>query len=163
VPYVAIQSMLDGGAPHGLHYYWRSHRLRELSSGVIDEVLAGLESITSPLSQIGLWAVGGAASRVDPSATAVGAREEGFEVNVVGAWTPSDDSPSRHIGWVRGCWDALQPWSTGVYANFLSDEGSLGVKAAYGARLARLTALKDRFDPTNFFRMNGNIPPSGSA
>jgi hypothetical protein len=47
-----------------------------------------------------------------------------------------------------------------VYANFLSDEGPAGVETAYGARLTRLVALKDRFDPTNFFRLNGNIPPS---
>ncbi len=52
------------------------------------------------------------------------------------------------------------PHSTGVYVNFLSDEGASGVKAAYGQRLERLVALKDRYDPTNFFRLNANIPPS---
>jgi hypothetical protein len=48
----------------------------------------------------------------------------------------------------------------GVYANFLSDEDTAGVGAAYGKRLQRLTALKDRYDPTNFFRLNANIPPT---
>jgi hypothetical protein len=47
-----------------------------------------------------------------------------------------------------------------VYVNFLSDEGKAGIDAAYGKRLKRLTALKDRYDPTNFFRLNANIPPS---
>ena len=55
----------------------------------------------------------------------------------------------------------LRPHSVGVYANFLSDEDAAGVEAAYGARLRRLTALKDRYDPTNFFRLNQNIKPSG--
>jgi len=50
-----------------------------------------------------------------------------------------------------------------VYANFLSDEGLAGVETAYGGRLTRLVALKDRFDPTNFFRLNGNIPPNRRA
>ena len=48
----------------------------------------------------------------------------------------------------------------GVYANFLSDEGAAGVESAYGDRLKRLTALKDRYDPDNVFRLNANIPPS---
>jgi FAD/FMN-containing dehydrogenase len=47
-----------------------------------------------------------------------------------------------------------------VYANFLSDEGPEGVEAAYGTRLRRLTALKDRYDPGNVFRRNANVPPS---
>jgi hypothetical protein len=161
VPYVAVQSMLDGGAPHGLHYYWRSHRLTDLSGPVVDKVLAGVESITSPLSQVGLWAVGGAAGRVSASATAVGPRQVGFEANITAAWLPSDGNGARHVGWVRDTWEALKPHSAGVYANFLSDEGADGVRAAYGDRLERLTALKDRFDPTNFFRLNGNVPPSG--
>jgi FAD/FMN-containing dehydrogenase len=63
---------------------------------------------------------------------------------------------------VRDHWEALRPHSAGVYANFLSDEGAAGVQAAYGDRLARLTALKDRYDPTNVFRLNANIAPSAN-
>ena len=54
----------------------------------------------------------------------------------------------------------LRAHSTGVYANFLSDEGPSGVEFAYGDRLKRLTALKDQFDPDNVFRLNANIQPS---
>ena len=54
----------------------------------------------------------------------------------------------------------MRPHSVGVYANFLSDEDAAGVAAAYGNRLKRLTALKDRYDPTNVFRLNANVPPS---
>ena len=66
VPYVALQSMLDGGAPHGRHYYWKSHRLPDLSDEVIDVLVERVDAITSPFSQIDGWAVGGAVSRVDP-------------------------------------------------------------------------------------------------
>jgi FAD/FMN-containing dehydrogenase len=160
VPYVAVQTMLDAGAPHGMHYYWKSHRIPELSDQVVEAIVGGVESITSPLSQIGGWAVGGAVSRVDPQATAVGAREVGVELNVTAAWSPADPDGERHTAWVRRVWGAMRPFSVGVYANFLSDEDAVGVQAAYGARLRRLTALKDRYDPTNFFRMNANVPPS---
>jgi hypothetical protein len=159
-PYVFLQSMLDGGAPHGRHYYWRSHRLTSLSDEVVDVFLDRLATIPTPFSQINGYAMGGALSRVDPSATAVGEREVGFDIGIAAGWQPSDPDGDGHTAWVRDGWEALRPHSRGVYVNFISDEGSAGVDAAYGARLTRLTALKDRYDPTNLFRMNANIAPS---
>ena len=73
------------------------------------------------------------------------------------------DAGERHTAWVRAGWEALRPHSAGVYVNFLSDEGATGLQAAYGDRLQRLIALKDRWDPANVFRMNANIAPSGRA
>ena len=163
VPYVFIQSMLDGGAPHGRHYYWKSHRLGDLSEPVIDVFLERLAAMTSPFAQITGWAMGGAVSRIDPDATAVGPREEGFDVSFAVGWLPGDPDPERHRDWSRGAWDALQPYSTGLYANFISDEGDAGVQAAYGDRRARLAALKDEWDPHNVFRLNANITPSVEA
>jgi FAD/FMN-containing dehydrogenase len=161
VPYVAVQSMLDAGAQHGVHYYWKSHRLPKLTDDVIDVVCDWAGRQTSPLSQIGGWVIGGAAGRVPPDATAVGEREQGLELNITAAWPPADAEGDRHRAWVRDAWDALSPYSTGIYVNFVSDEGAAGVDLAYGGQVARLTALKDRYDPTNFFRLNANIPPTG--
>lgn len=161
MPYVALQSMLDGGAPHGRHYYWKSHRLPTLSDGAIDQFMALVASAKSPFWQLNGWAVGGAATRVPPDATAMGQRGPGFHLNIVSAWPPPDAGADNHVAWVRDGWTALQSHAAGVYANFLSDEGGAGVRTAYGDRLVRLTALKDRQDPDNFFRMNANIPPSG--
>lgn len=117
--------------------------------------------MTSPMSYIGGFAMGAAVTRVDPDATAVGWRNPGFEVNAVAAWPPSNPDGERHVAWVRELSGALRPHTTGVYANFLSDEDAAGVAEAYGSRLKRLTALKDRHDPTNFFRLNANVQPSG--
>ena len=161
MPYLAVQSMLDGGAPHGMHYYWKSHRLQKLNDDVIDIVLSAVDTLTSPFSQISGWAMGGAASRVAADATAVGERETGFELNVTAAWQPGP--ADAHRSWVRQRWEELRPHSVGVYANFLSDEDAAGIRAAYGDRLNRLTTLKDRYDPTNAFRLNANIAPSGAA
>ncbi|HEY7623153.1 MAG TPA: FAD-binding protein [Solirubrobacteraceae bacterium] len=158
VPYVALQSMLDGGAPHGLGYYWKSHRLEGFSDEVIESLMARA-ALLSPGAQIHGWAMGGAVSRVDPAASAVGARAIGLDVSFVGAW-PSGSDGEALKAWIRESWDLLRPHSTGVYANFISDEGAAGVAAAYGERVARLTALKDRYDPANLFSMNANIPPS---
>ena len=101
--------------------------------------------------------------QVDPDATAVGERGDGFELSIVAAWPPPDPGGDRHTTWVRQGWADLRPHSTGVYSHFLSDEGAAGVEAAYGDRLKRLTALKDRYDTENVLRMNANIPPSGGG
>jgi FAD/FMN-containing dehydrogenase len=163
IPYVSLQSMLDDGAPHGRCYYWKSHRLSTLSDRAIDVFSSSLAGMTTPFGQINGWAMGGAVSRVAPDATAVGPREVGFDLSFAAAWAPSDADPDRHRRWVRDGWSALRAESTGVYANFISDEGAAGVRAAYGDRLARLTALKDRYDPTNMFCRNANIPPSAAG
>ena len=160
VPYLAIQSMLDATAPHGLHYYWRSQRLPRLSDEVIPTVVEATASATSPLSSLAGFAVGGAAARVDADATAVGKRGVGFELNVVAAWPAPDRAGERHTAWVRDTATALQPHSAGVFSHFLSDEGRPGIEGAYAGRLERLVELKDRYDPSNFFRLNPNIAPS---
>jgi hypothetical protein len=161
VPYAALQAMGDQGAPHGNHYYWKSHRLPGLTDEIIDVLVDAAANTTSPFSQIGGWLIGGAASRVDPSEAAVGDREVGLELNVTAAWLPTGEK-DPHVAWVRRYYDMLSPFSRGVYANFVSDEEG-GVEAAYGDRLARLTALKDRVDPTNFFRFNANVAPSNGV
>jgi hypothetical protein len=156
--------MLDGGAPHGRHYYWKAHRLPTISDDVIEIFLDRIDSIPNPFSQLNGWAVGGTVSGVDHETTAVAERDDGFEINAAAGWPPADPDSEAHRAWVRDGWEALRPHAAGVYANFLSDEGVEGLESAYGKeRLARLTTLKDRFDPTNFFRMNPNIPPSASG
>jgi hypothetical protein len=145
-----------------MHYYWKSHRLPALSDEVIEAFVARVGAITSPFSQIAGWAVGGAVGRADADASAVGERERkvGFEINVTAAWPARDQEGERHVGWAREGWELLRPHAAGVYTNFLSDEDAPGVEEAYGDRLERLRALKDRYDPTNVFRLNANIRPS---
>lgn len=63
--------------------------------------------------------------------------------------------------WARSYWSALSPYHTSVYVNFLMDEGQERIQQAYGpAKYQRLRALKQKYDPDNFFRLNQNIPPS---
>jgi FAD/FMN-containing dehydrogenase len=163
VPYLSVQSSLDAGNPHGMHWYWRSQRVPDLGGEVVDRLAGLVDTITSPLSYIAGFAMSGAVGRVDADATAVGRRDTGFEISVVAGWPPPDPDPQRHIAWVRRGWDQLRPHSSGVYSHFISDEGAAGVQDAYGDRLKRLTALKDQYDPANVFRMNANIPPSPPA
>jgi FAD/FMN-containing dehydrogenase len=160
LPYLAVQSMLDAGAPHGRHYYWKAHRLHDLPDDAISTLVERISARTSPFAQFTGWALGGAVSRVDPDTTAVAHREPGFELSATVGWPPGDGDGDRHVAWARESWELLRPHGSGLYANFVSDEGAAGVEAAYGGTLARLTALKDRLDPENVFHLNANVPPS---
>jgi hypothetical protein len=63
--------------------------------------------------------------------------------------------------WARAAFDAAAPFATGgVYVNFMPDDEDDRVHAAYGVNQARLSAIKTKYDPTNFFRLNQNIVPA---
>jgi FAD/FMN-containing dehydrogenase len=159
-PYVTHQKMFDAALPHGRHYYWKSHKLGPLTDATIAVVIDHAEQITSPLSSIALFTQGGAVARVPADATAFANRDATHDINIVGSWLPDDADADRHLAWVRGMFDALEPFSKGVYVNFTSDDASDRVRAAYSAeQWRRLVALKTKYDPANFFRLNANIPP----
>ena len=152
--------MLDGGAPHGRHYYWKSHRLPEINDEVIEVVMEHAAAASAPFWQMNGWAVGGAVTRIDADATAVGPRETGFDLNITAAWPPPIPTPRNTSS---GCVTGGPPFSRTARASMPTScptKEQPECEAAYGDRLSRLTALKDRYDPGNFFSMNANIPPS---
>jgi FAD/FMN-containing dehydrogenase len=160
-PYAAHQKAFDAALPHGRHYYWKSHRLPPMSDDVIGIITERAANITSGMSTVGLFCSGGAMARVPADATAFGHRDAAHDINIVAAWAPDDPEPDRHRAWVRGMFDALEPHSRGVYVNFTSDDTTDRIRAAaYGdAKWKKLVALKKKYDPSNFFRLNANIPP----
>jgi FAD/FMN-containing dehydrogenase len=161
-PYTAHQKMFDVALPHGRHYYWKSHKLGPLTDEMIAVVIEQASRITSPLSSVPIFTQGGAVARVPEDASAFAHRDAAHDINIVGSWMPDDAEPDRHIAWVRETFDALEPFSKGVYVNFTSDDASTRVRSAYSdAQWKRLVALKAKYDPTNVFRLNANIPPGG--
>jgi hypothetical protein len=160
-PYVAHQKMFDAALPHGRHYYWKAHKLGPLDDAVIDVIVAHAERITSPLSTIPLFCFGGAVTRVAENDTAFPHRDAAHDINIAASWLPENAGEAdRHIEWVREYFAALTPYSRGVYVNFTSDDAGERVRVAYNdEQWSRLRALKSKYDPTNFFRMNANIVP----
>jgi FAD/FMN-containing dehydrogenase len=160
-PYLAHQGTFDATVPHGLHYHWRSEYLRTLDDRAIDTLLAHAWESRSPRSYTIMFQLGGAVGRLPEDATAFGGRAAGFAVNVNGVALPTEHA--EQAAWARRFGQALRPLSAGVYLNFLDEEGQDRVRSAYGpAKYERLVALKDVWDPTNFFRRNQNIRPSAS-
>jgi FAD/FMN-containing dehydrogenase len=122
--------------------------------------LRGHDRAFSPDTKIQLYHFGGAVARVAPGENAFAHRDAPLLLNIAAPWTEPADS-DLHIGWARELHEAMTPFATGgVYVNFLGEEGSDRIRAAYGDRAyARLVDLKQIYDPTNLFRANQNIPP----
>ena len=162
-PYAAHQMLFDAAVPHGLHYYWKSHALPPLPDPAIDAIVEHCAKVSSPLTTVPLFCLGGAVARAGEDETAYSGRSFAHDINITAAWRPDDPEPDRHREWVREFWRALEPYRAGLYVNFASDEASeRATQDAYGAtKHRRLVDLKNKVDPTNFFRHNANIAPGG--
>jgi FAD/FMN-containing dehydrogenase len=159
-PWLGLQSGFDALYPKGGFYYWKSRALAELTDAAIEEIADFAGRRPSALTDIVVWHNGGAMSDIGETETAYGGRDDGFLVTVEASW---DDAASTDeaIGWARECWEAMGRHSTGgMYLNFpgLGEEKEALVKAGYGVNYERLRELKAKYDPTNLFRMNLNIP-----
>jgi FAD/FMN-containing dehydrogenase len=159
--YFKLITQADAGAPEGRHYYEKARTLKELSDEAIETIADSGAACTSPYSLVLIQHVHGAASRVSPTETAFVLREQSYVISVLAAWDGGE--AQRHIAWACACSRALSPFaSSGVYVNFLGNEGEERVRAAYGVNYERLVALKNTYDPTNFFSLNQNIRPTVS-
>jgi Berberine and berberine like len=159
-PFVDHQAMFDPSYPAGRWYYFRSCDLATLSDDAIDGIVAGAAEIESPHTSIPLFQLGGAVARVDEDDTAFTGRKSAHTINIACA-TEGPAGFGAERDWLERTWTRLEPYSTSTYVNFLMDEGTDRIRAAYGpAKYARLQALKRTYDPDNLFRRNQNVPPN---
>ena len=166
IPYVALQSMLDGGGQHGTRAYMKAEFMPELSDEVIEKLAAHGASRPGPMVQLLLEPLGGAIARVPEGETALGRRDVPWCYHALSLWMdPSEEAETAHFAWAKELASDLAPnTTTGVYLNFTSDVGDERVRDMFGPeRYAKLVALKDRYDPENVFRLNQNIKPSATA
>jgi FAD/FMN-containing dehydrogenase len=158
--YLELQTRDDSIEGHAYRRYWKGHYLPELSDGAI-EAIVDRDPADATVPGVSLQAYGGAIADVDDDATAFSHRHTSFEYVAAVKWSdPGEDSP--RMGAARREAAKLNPFAAGAYVNALSDEGASGVRRAYSeAKRARLTAVKDVYDPDNAFHLNHNIAPSG--
>jgi hypothetical protein len=161
--YTTLQSAPDAGFPPGRRHYWKSSYLKDLSDEAIEVMVRFVSEMPSPTTGVGLQQMHGAASRVDPTATAFPHRDEHYDFLILSQWADPAKT-ERNVEWTRSFFEAMEPFlEDDVYVNNLGDEGEDRVKAAYGANYERLLALKGKYDPTNLFRLNQNIKPPSQA
>ncbi|MGH2698711.1 MAG: FAD-binding oxidoreductase [Actinomycetota bacterium] len=158
-PFVMHQAMLDPSFERGWWYYFRACDVTRLSDEIIDITVEHCLRIESPRTACPIFQLGGKVSRVGEDETAFAGRAAGHTFNI-NAVTTDAAGFDEETEWARGLWSALEPHHTSVYVNFLMEEGEDRIRQAYGAKkYERLRALKRRYDPDNFFRLNQNIPP----
>jgi FAD/FMN-containing dehydrogenase len=161
--YRTLQRARDAGFPFGRQHYWKTSFLKDLSDEAIEVMLQFMAETPSPASGVALQQMHGAASRVDPAATAFPHRDEHYDFMILSQWSDPADS-ARNIQWTREFFEAMQPYlERGVYVNDLGEEGEDRVKEAYGSNYERLAALKNKYDPTNLFSLNHNIRPTAQS
>src|SRR5215467_10171509 len=158
--YTELQTRDDSIEGHAYRRYWKGHYLSELSDAVIG-ALVDRDPADDTLPGVSLQAYGGAIADVSEDATAFSHRHTRFEYVAAVKWSgPSEDG--LRMGAARRAAAKLDPFAVGAYVNALSDEGASGVRRAYSeAKRARLTAVKDTYDPDNVFHLNHNIAPTG--
>lgn len=160
MPYPAIQTLFDGLMPPGMQWYWRADFFNELGAEVRAQHLKFGSNIPTPLSQMHLYPISGAASRVGDEDTPWAYRDAKYAGVIVGV-DPDPENAAKITEWCKGYWEALHPYSSGgAYSNFMMDEGQDRVKASYKHNYNRLVSIKGKYDPSNLFSVNQNIKPT---
>src|SRR3954466_10477041 len=158
-PHAGRQQALDPLYPRGIHNYFRSAFLPEVDDQALSVLQESFATLPNPLAEIHLQHLGGAVGRVPAQETAYAFRDQEFIVNVI-ARTPDADGFEQAVDWARGVTAALGP-DASTYVNFAGDSDPLLVRTSYPPETyRRLVELKNRYDPTNLFRLNQNIVPT---
>ena len=157
--YGAQQTLLDATMPKGNHYYWKSEFVPGLSDELIETYHAQFADQKAPANQIVLFQVDGALNEHAEDDGTMGNRDAGFACVIQSMWTPDSSAADENMEWVRKAWAAIKPYSTGGnYVNFQTDdEPEERTAESYRDNLGRLREVKERYDPTNLFRVNRNI------
>jgi FAD/FMN-containing dehydrogenase len=159
MPYPAIYDLLAEAtkpAPHSVRSAFVTGLDEDLAAAIVEHT----RNATAPLALAQVRVLGGALARVPADATAFAHRDKPIMLTGIAAW----DDPSeaeRHVEWSNQFLRTIRPRASGVYSNFVADEGEARIREAYPpATYDRLAAIKRRYDPTNFFRSNQNIHPA---
>jgi FAD/FMN-containing dehydrogenase len=131
-----------------------------IDRSVAQTIVDHLRASTAQMAAAEIRVLGGAMARVPSDATAFAHRGSRIMVNIAAMYGRPDEAMA-HEPWVNDFAAALRQGEGGAYVNFLGDEGEARVRKAYpGPTWDRLAAVKARYDPTNLFRLNQNIPPA---
>ncbi|MCB2203510.1 FAD-binding oxidoreductase [bacterium] len=160
--YAGFQAAFDPLLTPGARNYWKSHDFTSLEDELFGVIQDYIPKLPSPACEVFIAHLGGAVGRVAPDATAYVHRDAEFIMNIHGRWEDANDDDTC-VGWCRDIFSAATPLATGgVYVNFMTEEEKDRIRDAYGAGYDRLVALKQQYDPDNFFSYNQNVRPKGA-
>jgi FAD/FMN-containing dehydrogenase len=157
--YTAQQSMLDATQPKGMHFYWKSEFVPELSDGLLSAYHEPFVDLRAPANQVVLFHVAGAPNEHPEDDGAMGNREAAFACVAQSMWAPDSPAADSNREWARNAWQGIKPFSTGGnYVNFqTADEPEERTVESYRSNYQRLQSAKATYDSDNLFRVNRNI------
>ena len=159
IDYVALQRSGDVDDPRAVGSYTKSGFSAALKPAFIDAILNGFDEQPGGSSVFFLYHCGGAINRVAADATAFPHRDITLTPLLAVTW-PVDNDPSAQVAWLRSYWASVEPHMQGFYTNDVIDETQQQIDENYLGNYPRLMALKNKYDPTNLFRLNANIIPT---
>lgn len=160
MPFPALQGLFDPLLPAGMHWYWKTDFLNELTDTAIDIHIEHSMEPPAWLSATHIYPINGAAARVGKNETAWHFRDATWAMVIAGV-DENASGKNAVIKWTKDYWNALRPYSAGGgYVNFMMDEGDQGVKSTYNENYGKLAEIKSKYDPGNLFRINQNIKPA---
>lgn len=161
VPYVDFQKSFDAGSPAGMHQYWKTNLMPELTDPALEVIESAFRGMTSPYSFVFLEHLHGAVGRVAPDETAFPYRNARFNFTTMSTWVDVTGADT-HIEFARKHWAAMMPYScSGGYVNYLgNDSDEEAIRGTFGHNYERLAAVKAKYDPGNFFHLNQNVKPA---
>jgi FAD/FMN-containing dehydrogenase len=161
--YVALQRSVDDDDPRAQAWYLKTGFIYELSPALIRAIVEPFRGHPDRLTRLFFQQGGGAIARVPTEATAFSQRDAAANMLCATIWRFGSD-PTEHIRWIQEYWSGLEPFTHGFYVNDLDpDLTAAQIQANYRQNLDRLVAVKNRYDPTNLFRLNANIRPTVGA
>lgn len=159
IDYVALQRSGDLDEKRAIGSYTKTGFVKKISPGLIDAIVSGLEPHAERSTTVGFQHCGGAIARVAADATAFPHRGI-HATSLLGCDWPATTDPTPHLAWLREYWKAIEPHTDGFYTNDVVDETQKQVDENYLGNYPRLVALKNKYDPTNLFRLNANVKPT---
>lgn len=162
IEYVKIQQAADDGfnSPGNRHYA-KGGFLREINDDLITTMIERMEPLASRRFSVGLLPMDGAPARVAGGDTVWAHRDASFNIDSSSKWAvDNEEVDEQNIAWNRAYWKDVEPFTRGFYVNSLNDENQAQVNANYGDNYTRLVEVKNKYDPTNLFRLNANVRPT---
>ncbi len=157
--YTDLYMMLTPPILPGARWHDTAYTLKQPSDTALDDLVATAQERPTPTNLVSVHQFHGAAARVAPDATALALREPHYSVANIGMWLAG--SGEAETAWAQNARAHMaRHASSGVYVNFLGDDGEDAIRASYGGNYERLAAIKAAYDPDNIFHRNQNIKPT---
>lgn len=158
--YADLYMMLTPPLPPGALWHDTAYSLKQPADAALDDLVATAQERPSPMTFVSVHHFHGAATRVAPDATALALREPHYSIVNIGMWLAG--TGEAETAWTRNAKARMNRHaSSGLYVNFLGDEGQGAIRASYRCNYDRLAAIKAAYDPNNIFHRNQNIKPTG--